>query len=444
MVLHAADATSMPAGGCHTRYVCPYIDDLATATITDTTYTDYTFIGDYQGLFNDQGGQFEPHQRGSGPVNYERYTEVGTIFDVVKGVYGDTLQECCRACARSTYCYEWHWLKNPRLAGENANVQCYLLEKNGGLGTSGSFKTPYAGDAATQVANSASYPLSFVEGLCNGTALAHRRRSHTPCLCLRCTFRNLSFHAFLPSAFPCPRLPLPAPPPCPRLAFPCPPIPRPRAYPCPRLPFPRLPCPPLPLPAPSLAIAFPCPRLPLTAPSSARAYPFPSPAFPCPPPSPNIFFHLTVLTFPCPHLPLPSPSPALIFPCLPSLRSSYRALAVFSPGIQLSSAAQSPPLFHWNLPEYNSPCHCPHLSLPTCTHGSQLMAWVPPLCCRPKPSPSLPCNLPHMATLSISPSPFSPTHLCAPAYLCLPSRMAHARMAVSLRAGLALSAAAQF
>ncbi|CAI5947869.1 unnamed protein product [Closterium sp. NIES-64] len=171
MVLHAADATSMPAGGCHTRYVCPYIDDLATATITDTTYTDYTFIGDYQGLFNDQGGQFEPHQRGSGPVNYERYTEVGTIFDVVKGVYGDTLQECCRACARSTYCYEWHWLKNPRLAGENANVQCYLLEKNGGLGTSGSFKTPYAGDAATQVANSASYPLSFVEGLCNGTAL---------------------------------------------------------------------------------------------------------------------------------------------------------------------------------------------------------------------------------------------------------------------------------
>ncbi|CAI5521972.1 unnamed protein product [Closterium sp. Naga37s-1] len=178
LVLHAADATSMPAGGCHTRYVCPYIDDLATATITDTTYTDYTFIGDYQGLFNDQGGQFEPHQRGSGPVNYERYTEVGTIFDVVKGVYGDTLQECCRACARSTYCYEWHWFKNPRLAGENANVagfidrvQCYLLEKNGGSGTSGSFKTPYAGDAATQVANSASYPLSFVGGLCNGTAL---------------------------------------------------------------------------------------------------------------------------------------------------------------------------------------------------------------------------------------------------------------------------------
>ncbi|CAI5477643.1 unnamed protein product [Closterium sp. Yama58-4] len=65
-----------------------------------------------------------------------------------------------------------------RLAGENANVagfidrvQCYLLEKNGGSGTSGSFKTPYAGDATTQAANSASYPLSFVGGLCNGTAL---------------------------------------------------------------------------------------------------------------------------------------------------------------------------------------------------------------------------------------------------------------------------------
>ncbi|CAI5525507.1 unnamed protein product [Closterium sp. Naga37s-1] len=172
------DAANMPAGGCHTRYVCPYIDDLATATITDSTYTDYTFIGDFQGQFNDQGGLYEPHQRGSGPVNYERYTEVGTIFDVVKGVYGDTLQECCRACARSTYCYEWHWFKNPRLAGENANVagfidrvQCYLLEKNGGSGTSGTFKTPYAGDATTQVANSGSYPLSFVGGLCNGTAL---------------------------------------------------------------------------------------------------------------------------------------------------------------------------------------------------------------------------------------------------------------------------------
>ncbi|GJP45743.1 hypothetical protein CLOM_g5090, partial [Closterium sp. NIES-68] len=65
-----------------------------------------------------------------------------------------------------------------RLAGENANVggfidrvQCYLLEKNGGSGTSGSFKTPNAGDAATQTANAAKYPLSFVGGLCNGTAL---------------------------------------------------------------------------------------------------------------------------------------------------------------------------------------------------------------------------------------------------------------------------------
>ncbi|CAI7814329.1 unnamed protein product [Closterium sp. NIES-54] len=65
-----------------------------------------------------------------------------------------------------------------RLAGENANVagcidrvQCYLLEKNGGSGTSGTFKTQYAGDATTQVANSVSYPLSFVGGLCNGTAL---------------------------------------------------------------------------------------------------------------------------------------------------------------------------------------------------------------------------------------------------------------------------------
>ncbi|CAI5499446.1 unnamed protein product [Closterium sp. Naga37s-1] len=168
----------MPAGGCHTRYVCPYIDDLATATITASTYTSYKYIGNYQGLFNDQGGQFVPHQRGSGPVNFERYTEVGTIFDVVKGVYGDTLQECCRACARSTYCYEWHWFKNSRLAGENAQVagfidrvQCYLLEKNGGSGTSDSFKTPMAGDAATQAANAATYPLSFVGGLCNGTAL---------------------------------------------------------------------------------------------------------------------------------------------------------------------------------------------------------------------------------------------------------------------------------
>ncbi|GJP40037.1 hypothetical protein CLOM_g24330 [Closterium sp. NIES-68] len=171
-------ATNMPAGGCHTRYVCPYIDNLATATISESTYTNYKFIGNYQGLFNDQGGQYAPHQRGSGPVNFERYTEVGTIFDVVKGVYGDTLQECCRACARSTYCYEWHWFKNPRLAGENSKVagfidrvQCYLLEKNGGTGTSGTFKTPYAGDAATQTANTASYPLSFVGGLCNGTAL---------------------------------------------------------------------------------------------------------------------------------------------------------------------------------------------------------------------------------------------------------------------------------
>ncbi|CAI5996998.1 unnamed protein product [Closterium sp. NIES-64] len=168
----------MPAGGCHTRYVCPYIDNLATATISQSTYTSYKYIGDYQGLFNSQGGQFAPHQRGSGPVNFERYTEVGTIFDVVKGVYGDTLQECCRACARSTYCYQWHWFKNSRLAGENSKVagfidriQCYLLEKNGGSGTSGSFKTPNAGDAATQTANAATYPLSFVGGLCNGTAL---------------------------------------------------------------------------------------------------------------------------------------------------------------------------------------------------------------------------------------------------------------------------------
>ncbi|CAI5496140.1 unnamed protein product [Closterium sp. Naga37s-1] len=151
-LLHAAHATNMPAGGCHTRYVCPYIDNLATATITTSTYQNYKYIGDYQGLFNSQGGQFTPHQRGSGPVNFERYTEVGTIFDVVKGV--------------------------SRLAGENAKVagfidriQCYLLEKNGGTGTSGSFKTPMAGDAATQAANAATYPLSFVGGLCNGTAL---------------------------------------------------------------------------------------------------------------------------------------------------------------------------------------------------------------------------------------------------------------------------------
>ncbi|CAI5462979.1 unnamed protein product [Closterium sp. Yama58-4] len=177
-LLHVAHAANMPAGGCHTRYVCPYIDNLATATITASTYTSYKYIGNYQGLFNDQGGQFTPHQRGSGPVNFERYTEVGTIFDIVKGVYGDTLQECCRACARSTYCYEWHWFKNARLAGENAKVagfidrvQCYLLEKNGGSGTSGPFKTPMAGDAATQAANAANYPLSFVGGLCNGTAL---------------------------------------------------------------------------------------------------------------------------------------------------------------------------------------------------------------------------------------------------------------------------------
>ncbi|GJP30454.1 hypothetical protein CLOM_g1757, partial [Closterium sp. NIES-68] len=46
-----------------------------------------------------------------------------------------------------------------------------LLEKNGGSGTSGDYKTPYAGDATTQTANAASYPLSFVGGLCNGTAL---------------------------------------------------------------------------------------------------------------------------------------------------------------------------------------------------------------------------------------------------------------------------------
>ncbi|CAI5511565.1 unnamed protein product [Closterium sp. Naga37s-1] len=178
LVLHAVDAANMPAGGCHTCYVCPYIDDLATATITQSTYNSYNFIGDYQGLFNNQGGQFTPHQRGPGLVNFERYTEVGTIFDVVKGVYGNTLQVCCRASARSTYCYEWHWFKNLRLAGENANVagfidhvQCYLLEKNGGSGTSDFFKTPYAGNATTQAANLASYPLSFVGGLYNRTAL---------------------------------------------------------------------------------------------------------------------------------------------------------------------------------------------------------------------------------------------------------------------------------
>ncbi|CAI7776596.1 unnamed protein product [Closterium sp. NIES-54] len=69
-------------------------------------------------------------------------------------------------------------MESSRLADENGNVagfidrvQCYLLEKNGGSGTSGSFKTPYAGDATTQIANVASYPLSFVDGLCNGTAL---------------------------------------------------------------------------------------------------------------------------------------------------------------------------------------------------------------------------------------------------------------------------------
>ncbi|CAI5528803.1 unnamed protein product [Closterium sp. Naga37s-1] len=152
LTMHAAHAANMPAGGCHTRYVCPYIDNLATATITASTYQNYKYIGDFQGLFNTQGGQFAPHQRGSGPVNFERYTEVGTIFAVVKGV--------------------------SRLAGENARVagfidriQCYLLEKNGGTGTSGSFKTPMAGDAATQAANTATYPLSFVGGLCNGTAL---------------------------------------------------------------------------------------------------------------------------------------------------------------------------------------------------------------------------------------------------------------------------------
>ncbi|GJP64938.1 hypothetical protein CLOP_g21872 [Closterium sp. NIES-67] len=175
---HAALAANLPPGGCHTRYVCPYIDDLATATIDDTTYTSYPFLGDFQGVFNDQGGAFVPFQRGSGPVNYERYTEVGTIFDVVKGVYGDTLQECCRACARSTYCYQWHWFKNSRLVGENANVagfidrvQCYLLERIGGSGLSGDYQTPYAGDATVQTANAATIPLSFVGGLCNGTAL---------------------------------------------------------------------------------------------------------------------------------------------------------------------------------------------------------------------------------------------------------------------------------
>ncbi|GJP35522.1 hypothetical protein CLOM_g20032 [Closterium sp. NIES-68] len=177
-LVHASLAANLPPGGCHTRYVCPYIDDLATATIDDTTYTSYPFLGDFQGVFNDQYGAFVPFQRGSGPVNYERYTEVGTIFDVVKGVYGDTLQECCRACARSTYCYQWHWFKNSRLAGENANVagfidrvQCYLLERIGGSGMSGDYQTPYAGDATEQTANAATIPLSFLGGLCNGTAL---------------------------------------------------------------------------------------------------------------------------------------------------------------------------------------------------------------------------------------------------------------------------------
>ncbi|CAI5521971.1 unnamed protein product, partial [Closterium sp. Naga37s-1] len=248
---------------------------------------------------------------------------------------------------------------------------------------------------------------------------------------------------FLPR-FPSFCLSLPAPSASRAPALPSPRLPLPSHSPPPRLPLPAPPLPAPPLPAPAPSRAFPGHRLPLPAPPPYRTFlcprlPLPFPCFPLPSTFPKY-----LLPSHCPHLPLPSPSPALTFPCLPSLRSSYRALAVFSPGIQLSSAAQSPPLFHWNLPEYNSPCHCPHLSPPTCTHGSQLTAWVPPLCCRPKPSPSLPCNLPHMATLLISPSPFSPTHLCAPAYLCLPSRMAHARMAVSLRAGLALSAAAQF
>ncbi|CAI7854285.1 unnamed protein product [Closterium sp. NIES-53] len=155
LVLHAANAANMPAGGCHTRYVCPYIDNLATATISQSTYTNYKYIGEFQGLFNSQGGQFVPHQRGSGPVNFE---------------LSDFLLPPPLVPLSSS--------PSPRLAGENSKVtgfidriQCYLLEKVGGTGTSGSFKTPNAGNAATQTANAATYPLSFVGGLCNGTAL---------------------------------------------------------------------------------------------------------------------------------------------------------------------------------------------------------------------------------------------------------------------------------
>ncbi|CAI5991207.1 unnamed protein product [Closterium sp. NIES-64] len=46
-----------------------------------------------------------------------------------------------------------------------------VLEKNGGSGTSGPFHTPYVGDTTTQAANAASFSLTFVGGLCNGTAL---------------------------------------------------------------------------------------------------------------------------------------------------------------------------------------------------------------------------------------------------------------------------------
>eukprot|EP00475_Leptophrys_vorax_P042390 TRINITY_DN79967_c0_g1_i1.p2 TRINITY_DN79967_c0_g1~~TRINITY_DN79967_c0_g1_i1.p2 ORF type:complete len:129 (+),score=0.90 TRINITY_DN79967_c0_g1_i1:2-388(+) len=109
--VHLAAATNLPPGGCHTRTVCPYIDNLSTATITSGNYQSYPFIGAYMGQFNSQGGQYSANQRGSGPVNYEAYQQVGNYFQVVKGVYGDTLQECCRACAQTTYCYEWHWFK---------------------------------------------------------------------------------------------------------------------------------------------------------------------------------------------------------------------------------------------------------------------------------------------------------------------------------------------
>lgn len=175
LVLHVSfvASTNMPVDSCQ----CAKLRGLERSRTNLISFRRYSQLGSFNGIFNSQGGRFKPHQRGSGGVNLEVYQEVGNVVQLVRARAALTLEACCRACSISSSCYQYHFFNSKRLIdnknvkGFVDNVQCYLLDRVGGAGVAGDFKTPYSGDAEEQKIMAPYFPQSWVGGLCNSTVV---------------------------------------------------------------------------------------------------------------------------------------------------------------------------------------------------------------------------------------------------------------------------------